>query len=154
MLLGVLLLLQCKIAHSGAFESEGFTIKLPDGWESVSQEMEGTVLFLSLPELGVQSALLISVQKSPRLELRDLLRDTKATITREFPDSNFLLEREVEQDGARWGELVYTYSDMEFLQLLAVRNGYSYTFTVTTPEELFRERLPEFRQTFSTFRFR
>ena len=146
--------MQCETASSEVFESEGFTIKLPDGWDSAAQEMEGTVLFLSLPELGPQSSLFISVQKSPKLELHDSLRDTKATIKGEFPEANFLLEREVKQDGARWGELVYTYSDMEFLQLLAFRNGYSYTFTATTLEELFRERLPEFRQIFGTFRFR
>ncbi len=147
--------MQCEIASSGVFESEGFTIKLPDGWDSTSQEMMGgTFLFFSLPELGPQSSLFISVQKLPKLEPRDLLRDTKATIKGEFPEANFLLEREVEQDGSKWGELVYTYSDMEFLQLLTVRNGYSYTFTATTPEELFRERLPEFRQIFGTFRFR
>ncbi len=155
MLLCVLSLIQCKTAHSEVFESEGFTIKLPDGWDSTPQEIGKTaVLFYSPPELGTQSALLISVQKSPTLELRDLIRDTKATIKRELPEANFLLEREVDQDGATWAELVYVYSDMESLHLLTVRNGYSYTFTITTPEGLFRERLPEFRQIFTTFRFR
>ncbi len=72
----------------------------------------------------------------------------------ELPEANFLLEREVEQDGATWAELVYIYSEMEFLHLVTVSNGYSYTFTATTPEGLFRNRLPEFRQVFTTFRFR
>ena len=155
MLLGVLSLIQCRTAHSGVFESEGFTIKLPDGWDSTPQEIgETAVLFFSPPELGTQSALLISVQKSPGLQLHDLIGNTKATIKGELPGADFVLEREVEQDGATWVELVYIYSDMESLHLLTVSNGYSYTFTATTPEGLFRGRLPGFRQIFTTFRFR
>lgn len=149
------LLVRGESASADVFEAEAFTIELPsDIWDSSPQEMGATILFYSLPDLGPQASLLITVQKTSKHDTIGLLNTTKAAIKKQFPEVSFLLEREVEQDGARWSEIIYAYSGMEFLHLLTVRNEYSYFFTVTTPEELFQKRLPLFRQVFSTWRFR
>lgn len=142
-------------ASSEVFESANFTIELSENWDGTPQEiMEDTVLFYSLPYLDPQVCLIIRVQKESELDTLGLLEATKAAIKEELPETRFLLEREVEQDGARWSELIYTYSGMEFLQLVTIRNGYSYVFTATTLEALFGNRLPELRQIFSTWHFR
>lgn len=147
--------MQSGTASSEVFESQKFTIAFPEKqWDSIPQEMGGTVLFYSLPDLGPQSCIIISSQKGTGLETSGLMKATKAAIEDEFPEASFLLGRDVEQDGAIWSELIYTHSGMEFLQVLTVKNGYSYVFTATTLEELFKNRLPEFRQIFSTWRFR
>lgn len=142
-------------ASSEVFESANFRIELSENWDGTPQEiMEDTVLFYSLPDLGPQVCLIIRVQKESELDTLGLLEATKAIIKEELPETRFLLEREVEQDGARWSELIYTYSGMEFLQLVTIRNGYSYVFTATTLQALFGNRLPELRQIFSTWHFR
>ena len=142
-------------ASSEVFESANFAIELSENWDGTPQEiMEDTVLFYSLPDLSAQVCLIIRVQKEPELDTLGLLEATKATIKEKLPETRFLLEREVEQDGARWSELIYTYSGMEFLQLVTIRNGYSYVFTATTLQALFGNRLPELRQIFSTWHFR
>lgn len=149
-----LLLLWGKVASSDIFEGGAFTIELSENWDSNPTEMGDAVLFYSLPSLGPQACLIISVQKTSELSTSDLLEATKTAIKEEFPNASFLLEREVKQDGAMWRELIYAHSGMEFLQILTVREGYAYIFTAAILEELFRNRLPEFRQIFSTWQFR
>jgi hypothetical protein len=156
----LILLALLSLAHGGTvrsevFESANFTIDLPENWDGTPQKiMEDTVLFYTLSDLDPQASLVILVQKESELDTIGLLEATKAAIKEKLPETRFLLEREVEQDGARWSELIYTYSGIEFLQLVTVRNGYRYVFTVTTLEAFFGNRLPESRRIFSTWHFR
>lgn len=142
------------MVDSCVFESEVFSLKLPDDWDCSPQRMGATVVFYSLPELGPQACLMVSVQNATEQEPSDLLKAAKGAIREEFPEASFLLERKVEQNGAEWMEIIYTHSEMQFIQLFTVRNGHSYNFTITTLKEFFRNRLPEFRQIFSTWHFR
>ncbi|HHT9154467.1 MAG TPA: hypothetical protein ACFYD5_01505, partial [Candidatus Tripitaka sp. YC43] len=68
------------------------------------------MVFYTLPELGPQACLLIAVQASANIETSDFTRAVKSVLKEQVPGVNFLLEREVEQAGARWNELIYAYS--------------------------------------------
>jgi hypothetical protein len=140
-------------ANSATFQTETYSIKLPETWDSNPQRMGVTVLFYTIPAIGPQSCLMITVAKTSQ-GASSFVEATKQAVKKQFPEVSFLIERKAEQDRADWSELIYSHSGMQFLQLLAVRNGYAYNFTVTTVEERFRERLPEFRQIFSSWRFR
>ncbi len=143
-----------EAANPGTFKTRAFAIKLTEAWDRSPQERGATVLFYTLPERGPQACLIIGVQKVSEPEPSSLVQVTKAAIEEEFPEVSFLLEREIKQDGALWTELIYTYSGMEFLQVMTVRGGYGYIFTATVQQELFKSRLPEFRQIFHTWLLR
>lgn len=146
-------LLWADTVQPAVFKSESFTIRLPENWDNNPQRIGSSLVFYTLPELGPQACLLIAVQASANIETSDFTRAVKSVLKEQVPGINFLLEREVEQAGARWNELIYAYSGMEFLQVMTVKGGGSYSFMATTPEELFKERLPGFRDIFSTWRF-
>lgn len=141
-------------ADSEVFKAPEYSIKLPENWGSVPQQMGGTAIFYTLPDLGPQSCLIVTVEKVSGVKSEDLADSIKSAIKKEFSDAAFLLEREVPQAGVEWREIIYAYSGMKFLHLITIKNSQSYSFIITAPEKFFNERLSKFRQIFSTWHFR
>lgn len=141
------------------YRGKYFRFTLLEGWEISAQEVEDLVVFTNTSPSGFQATLTVFVSDSDtEKDLEDLLKELKNQIRSRYPDTRFFLERWVSQAGAEWQELIYAYTDgdytLQFIQLLTVVKDKAYSFTGITQQQDFKGYLGEFRQIFSTWRFR